>query len=62
MEAEFIAFQLENLPELRRSTKEDCDLSLLLLGNSFEDLIPIRPPSVCPRLQARDEVAFRLQK
>ena len=62
VELVLVALLLEDLSELWRAAEEDGDPALLLLVDRLEDLVPVGAPRVGPRLQARDQVALRLQK
>ena len=62
VELVLVALLLEDLPELGRAAEEDGDPPLLLLVDRLEDLVPVGATRVGPRLQARDQVALRLQK
>lgn len=56
-----VTFHAEQAGQLWRPTVEHCHLALLLRHQLLENFVPVGPPGVCARLQARDEVALLLQ-
>ncbi len=60
VEAELVALELEDLPQLGRAAEEDGDFPLPLLGDLLEHPVPVGPARVRPGLEARDQIALRL--
>ena len=59
-EAELVAFLPEHLGEDGVAAVEDGDLAVAHLPDLREDLVPVGPPRVRPRLEAGHEVALLL--
>ena len=57
-----VTLLLEYLAELRWAAEEDGDLSLLLLVDGLEHLVPVGPAGVGARLESSDEVALWLKR
>ena len=55
---EFVAFQFQNLSQLRGSAEEDGHLALLLSGDLLEHFVPVRTSGICPGLESGDQVSF----
>jgi hypothetical protein len=62
VEAELVTLELEYFSELWTAAEEDGDFSLALLADLLEDLVPVGPSRVRPRLQAGDQVTLGLLK
>ena len=61
LEAELAALRPQYLGHRRVAAVEHSDLTLVLLLELVEHLVPIWPPGLCPRLQSSYEVSFFLR-